>query len=118
MHYRGSPDAIEKLDSQARLELTILDEELNVMRTQRLIRIANRLLLPIPSPDDPANWEEMESQLGRVLTRSAQRELIRAIRTERKERSDIGRLRLAAWTGLIGTLGGLLIGALSLLLRK
>lgn len=87
------------------------EDEKADLRSRYLLHQANRLLLPIPM--DGAAWES--TQLSRrCLTRAAQRELLVAIRSEQKDRSEIARLWLVGATGLIGALTGLV----ALLLRK
>lgn len=106
-------ERIDERDREGQFELRCIDDEIYTLITQRLIRQAHRLLLPVSyrteSPDD---WEE--GQFGqRYMTVRALAQLRTAIRHERKERADQWLRWLPGLTGIIGTL----IGLAALLLR-
>jgi hypothetical protein len=107
-------DSIEKIESMARFELNLQDDEIEKLRTRHLITKARGLLIPIPPHDAPGAWEESEIDRRWHLTADAQRALIVAIRAEQRDRSEIARLWLTGLTGLVGALSGLA----ALLFRK
>ena len=106
---------LERLFFEERMEVEITDAEIQHLVTQRLLRIADRNLIPRPEFKSEGGAWTQSSVTGRWhLTIEAVAELRAAIRRERKERSDNLRMWLAAVTGLVGTL----IGLASLLLKK
>lgn len=57
------------------------------LRSKRLMQVAGRSLLPLPDFNDPEAWEDSQIS-NRRLTKKAQRDLILAIRAERKDRFE------------------------------
>jgi hypothetical protein len=85
-----------------------LTEAIYILMTWYLIDIAEKLMIEVPHPSPP-DWREAEFHLHRVyLTETSIFKLRAAIRTERKERSELARSWLSSITGLIGVLIGLL----------
>ena len=102
-------EEIESIDHSAMFESDLKDDEIESLASRNLIQTAQRLLLPIPeySRDSDA-WKESRLT-GRIrLTRSAMATLRSKIRTERKERRESAMLWIAAITGMLGALTGLL----------
>lgn len=102
-------EQIENIDHDAMFESDLMDDEINSLASRHLIQSAQRLLLPIPeySPDSDA-WKQSRLT-GRIrLTRSAMATLRSGIRVERKERRESAMLWIAALTGALGALTGLL----------
>ncbi len=102
-------DEIENIDHLAMFESDVMDDEIESLASRYLIQSAQRLLLPIPiySLDSDA-WKKSE-QTGRIrLTKSAMVRLRSEIRTERKQRRESAMLWIAALTGVLGALTGLL----------
>lgn len=106
---------LDRLFFEERMEIEIVDAEIHSLLTQRLIQIADRNLIPRPEFKSEGGAWIQSSVTGRWhLTIEAIAELRSTIRREKKERSENWRMWLAACTGLVGTL----IGLVSLLLKK
>jgi hypothetical protein len=96
------------------MQIQIVDAEIQSLITQRLIQIADRYLVPRPKfRSEGGAWVQTSAAGHWHLTIEAIADLRSAIRHEKKERSENGRMWLAALTGLVGTL----IGLASLLLK-
>lgn len=89
-------------------------EEIDQLKTRRFCQIANRLMVPLPDRKDKELWEEQHYSRGRVLTSKGIWELKKLIRQEKCE----GREVLAAWTGIIGAITGLVAVLLAAALSR
>jgi len=79
------------------------------LQSTYLVSKAEKMFLPIPDFNrDSEKWERSDISGRYHLTRAAMRELVSAIRTERKESSEVARAWLTGLTGLFGVLIGLL----------
>jgi hypothetical protein len=106
---------LDRLFFEERMQVQIVDAEIRHAVTQRLIQLADRYLIPHPEfRSEGGDWVQSSASGQWHLTAEAISALRAAIRQERKERSESWRMWLAACTGLVGTL----IGLVSLLLKK
>ncbi len=89
-------------------ELTILNDEIAGAITDRLAFLAQENLIPLP-PLDPAEevWVRSPVTGRRQLSQAAATELRATIRKEQRERSELTFRWLAALTGIIGAIIGL-----------
>lgn len=86
-----------------------IEDEISRLRTRYLCRTANRLILPIPNRKNDKMWEDTTSDaIEKVLTTAGIAELRSLIRKEKKERVEQAAILIAALTGIIGTITGLL----------
>ena len=107
---------IQTLKEERDFEICLIDEEIDEYRTRKLLKKARRLMLSIPqaprngeSKDENGHWYEGQYTGGRYLTNEGMRALRRAIHQERKEQFDLWFSLLAALTGFLGTLIGLVV---------
>ena len=102
-------DEIENIDRDAMFESDLMDDEIESLASRYLIQSAQSLLLPIPeySRDGDA-WVESKITGRFRLTRTAMSTLRSKIRIERKERRESSMLWIAALTGVLGVLTGLI----------
>lgn len=110
----ASNDKICNLDIELRTDLLELGEDLQKLRTEKLLKLARRLLVPIPDCRDKTLWESARVSAGNYLTEKGERELRAAVRAERRERSENSRLWIAGVAGLVGAMAALI----AVLLRK
>ncbi|MBY5658297.1 hypothetical protein [Rhizobium leguminosarum] len=97
-------DKRNELIYQSDFEVSEYEDEVAEIRSNRLLRRARRLSLPIPSKHDVGDLWWQSRTLGTwALTDVAFAELRRAVRLEEKERRDV-------WLAL----GGMLVSLLSL----
>lgn len=90
------------------METELIDSELYLLHTQRLLEVAEDKLLPTPEfKTEGGAWEQSHLTGRWRLTMEAIAELRSDIRKEKRESSEHWRLWLAAWTGVIGALIGL-----------
>lgn len=83
-------------------------EEIGNLITQRLLRKARRLMLPIPSLSDKNMWDRSQFSNRSILTEKGITELRAIIRREQKETREMYLPWVAALTGLVGAITGLL----------
>jgi len=97
-------------------EMTVIDDEVAGLVTDRLVFLAQENLIPLP-PFDPAAgaWVESVVTGRRHLSAAAAMDLRATIRKEQRERSELAFRWLAALTGIIGALIGLTSLAISFL---
>lgn len=100
---------VEHIEQNAMFESDLMDDEIESLASRYLIQLAQRLLLPIPEYSRDTNAWKQSRLTGRIrLTRSSMAALRSRIRTERKERRESAMLWIAALTGVLGALTGLL----------
>jgi len=100
---------IQGLHQDQYFEITMLDSTRASLVTRRLLSIAYALMLPTPQDD---YWERCEVTGYRVLTDEGIHLLRRSIREERKSRREAALAWLAAITGVVGALTGLIAVAI------
>lgn len=89
-------------------QMTVIDDEVAGLVTDRLVFLAQKNLIPLPPPDPAAGaWVESVVTGCRHLTAATAMELRATIRKEQRERSELLFRWLAALTGIIGALIGL-----------
>ena len=82
-------------------------EDIGSLVTQRLLRKARKLMLPIPEHGDENLWERCQYSNRSNLTEKGIAELRATIRREEKENREIYFPWIAALTGLVGAITGL-----------
>jgi hypothetical protein len=83
-------------------------EDIGTLVTQRLLRKARKLMLPIPELGDENLWERCQFSNRSNLTEKGIAELRATIRREQKETREMYLPWVAAFTGLVGAITGLL----------
>lgn len=101
-------DEIEALRQEAGSEYFDIQDEIDLLITSNLLRVAEKLILPIPKSDNAEMWEESRYFSRKVLTKKGVAKLRTAIRDERKDKRDAYLPWIAGLTGLIGAITGLL----------
>ena len=111
---KGREPTEEELHNE-RFELSLEDDELQLLQSRWLIQQAHRYGIPIPAFGDKEAWEETRNTARHVLTVEAMDALRGKIRKERNERWQFWELRakvisllLTGITGAVGTLIGLI----------
>lgn len=102
-------DEVENLIHDEMFEIDVIDDEIETLESRYLTESARQLVLPIPEfRKDSDQW--IESRItGRFrLSKSVMLDVRSLVRKERKERREGMILWLAALTGIIGALSGLL----------
>ncbi|MDP8244804.1 MAG: hypothetical protein P9L94_12025 [Candidatus Hinthialibacter antarcticus] len=100
-----SRDEISGIRSQAWFETDCIDEEIDDLNTRYWTDLARRYCLPIPAIDREANkWTEGKYNGKRCLTKEAVLELRTLVRKER----EVYLIWIAAFTGVLGALTGLI----------
>ena len=106
---------IESLRDQWSSESDVSDLWIESVKSNRLLRDANKLDIPVPAYLDKEKWLFIIDPSRRSLTREARYELWQEILKEKLRRSELRREWfkvvgpiIAALTGLIGTIIGLL----------
>lgn|SRR5574341_169174 len=88
-------------------EYQYLDEQIDLLKTQYLRSIANKMSLPIPVMNsDEGYWETGHVTPEWRLTNKGITEIRRSIRKERKERVELFSLWASLLIGVIGALTG------------
>lgn len=101
-------DDIESIESQSRVEEQMLDEQISILVTNYLIGQASRRFVPIPPHSEQNMWSQCDVISNRyVLTNDGITRLRSALRSEQKERNEMWLTMLAALTGIVGALTGL-----------
>ena len=112
-------EALEDLFHQEyALDADLIEEELMLLRSRRLIQSASKLFIPVPDYMDSlipghhsTSWVNGKASGRMYLSMAAQRKLDAEIRTEKAARSEPWRQWITLWiaglTGLIGTATGL-----------
>lgn len=105
---KKSREEIENIDHLAMSLSDLLDDDIESLASRYLIQSAQRLLLPIPEFSQDSDAWTRSQHTGRYrLTTSAMATLRSQIRMERKERRESAMLWIAALTGVLGALTGL-----------
>ncbi len=110
-----SQDEIELLYHEWGFERDLIDDDINWLLTERLLREANKLDIPTPKPGDQGEWDQATNPSRWHLTIKARNDLRNQIRVEKKERSKRWQRWITLSTGLVLALAGL-AGALTGLL--
>lgn len=106
---KKSSDEIAEIEQRAWFEQELVDDEIESLESRYLIESAERLILPIPMFSKDSDAWRQSSQLGlNLLTRKGMATLRSTIRAERKERREAKMIWVAAITGILGTLTGLI----------
>jgi uncharacterized membrane protein len=97
---------------EGQMKIAKLDDAVQQLQNNHLIRLAYRCLLVVPPFDEKyEGWEKSEFTDAWRLTPKAFIELRNAIRAERKARNEVWQshiVGISAATGLIGSLTGLI----------
>lgn len=100
---------IESLINEELFEVDIIDDEIDTLESRYLIESARQLVLPLPDfKKDSDIWEESKITGRFRLSKKAMVDIRSLVRKERKERREGIMFWLAALTGIIGALSGLL----------
>jgi len=105
--HRVSNDEIASIYATHGPEDSFYEAEIHQLWTRYLQERAERLMLPLPSLDDESSWEKSHVVPGYLLTRKGIDEVRKSIRNEVQERRSGWLTWLAALTGLIGAISGL-----------
>jgi hypothetical protein len=111
---KKTDEEIEGIESSERSALASVDDNIAFLQTRFLIQQAQRLLVPTPPWDGGPSWSRSESTGRYHLSDAACADLRSAIRKEHRERRESWQVLFTVLTGL----GGVIIGILSLALRK
>jgi hypothetical protein len=102
-------DALNNIRSHKWRNDLLIDDDIYQLEADYVQRQAERLLLSVPKFSEVSQYWEKSSFTERWrLSRPTMLELRSAIRTERKESSELARSWLTGITGLLGVLIGLL----------
>jgi hypothetical protein len=102
-------EEIELIEAEFSFERRWIDENISLLVTDFLLRRADRRFVPVPSRDDAGMWEQCDLVNNRyTLTSAGISKLQTSLRLENKERNEIVLKILAAITGIIGAVTGLL----------
>lgn len=105
---KKSPGDLDALMHEASWEEQVLDEEIAALVTDYHVARARRQFLPVPDHKDGVSWEECFTYSNRhVLTPKGMAELRATLRSERKAKFELTLMVLAAITGLVGAVTGL-----------
>ncbi len=107
---KKSREDIGALIDEMRMECQYPQLEVDKFTTHRLLKTADRLLLPRPSYDYKSMWDTDNAQYGypRLLTHEAMKIIRRNIRRERRERAEYYLKWVVPIIGIIGALTGLI----------
>jgi hypothetical protein len=108
---RGEKKPADEIDKLVRAVISEIDEvedRIAELQSDRLITTAERLGVPVPPYHDvDQRWRVLVHTDRLILSVTAMQELRSAIRTERKEHSELVRSWLASIAGIIGAARGL-----------
>ena len=99
-------EEIEILKSEESGIFFEIQDEIQSLITSHLANVAQRHFLPVPDRNDDDMWNKFGYR--KVLTDKGISQIRKTIRREKKERRDTYMPWIAAFTGLIGALTGLL----------
>ncbi|MEW6536947.1 MAG: hypothetical protein AB1454_15155 [Candidatus Auribacterota bacterium] len=103
-----STEDIQSLEHQSYFEESMIDEEIAILATDYLLEKARRQFVPIPSHDTNGMWKQCNTISNRyVLTNQGISQLRSSLRKNRKEQVEFVVMVLAALTGIIGAVTGL-----------
>jgi hypothetical protein len=99
-----------------------VEDEIDEIVSQRLLKRARRLDVPIPSPlfgnlEEDEFWDRSYSSGGYILTRKGRAVLRDAVRKEKRERFESKARWITLFTGIIGAAIGLVSVLTNLLVR-
>jgi len=104
----GRPqDEIRRLTTEASMEESIINDEIELLTTAHLVDYANRLFIPTPERTDESMWCESSYENRQVLTHKGISILRTAIRAEQKGQREFFVTVLATLIGIIGAITGL-----------
>jgi len=107
----GDWRGMDSLLSLAKFEASEYEDEAEEIRSNRLIRRARRLSLPIPPKhEDSDHWWESQYYGTWALTTYGTTELRKAIRQEKKERREVW----MAWGGMLVSILSLVVAIIAL----
>jgi len=105
----NSINDLRALESEAWFEESMVNEEIALLITDFLVSKADKHFIATPSRKEEGMWEQCDKISERfVLTKAGISAVRSSIRTEAKERRDLILPVIAALTGVIGTLTGLI----------
>lgn len=113
----GNREIIQETYHTESFPLEELDEEISVLMTQRLLSIAQKLLLPLPPKPTPAEgdviiendiWRQSNFSGKWYLRTKGVVEVRKLIRQEKKERLELITPWVAIIFGIIGAITGLI----------
>lgn len=105
----ASRDEREQLHAEASNEHFMLKEQIDQLATDRLVGIARRLMVEVPSIKEEGCWEQCFKTTDRyVLTPKGIRIVREAVRNELDARSKRMLMWLTASIGVIGALTGMM----------
>jgi hypothetical protein len=112
---------LEQLNSEEIYELSIISEKIYQLHSERITAQAERYLVPVPQIDHPGSDWEVARISGRWrLRREALVALLAAIRNEQAKRREAAQgnvIWVAALTGMVGTVIGLVAGSAAVKIR-
>jgi len=107
----GKGESREKLDGiwqEENMELAFIADDISHLVSQRLLSLADKYLLPRPGFKEKDKWLESQTNPNAyALSPQAISELRSAVRREQRVRYEHIRMWLAALTGIIGAITGL-----------
>jgi hypothetical protein len=106
----ASHDQLERVYSDERLELELVDDDINLLETRYLREETQRLLLADPQftiEDKGGPWKQSHISGRYFLNSDGIAQLRASIRKEKRERREAAVFWVAAVTGIIGALTGL-----------
>lgn len=105
----------ERIAERHHWETELYYEQIEEIKTRRILRKAMRLDVPFESPSDQSKrWQQSHQLQTWYLTTLGYSELRKAIRQEKRERRDVAITWSGVVVGIIGSLTGLLSVYLSL----
>jgi len=111
LHEGGDWHRRDSLLSLAKFESSEYEDEAEEIRSNRLVRRAQRLSLPIPPKhEDSDHWWESQYYGTWALTTYGTTELRKAIRQEKKERREVW----MAWGGMLVSILSLVVAIIAL----
>lgn len=111
--HEGNVANADSLMTEIAVQRDFIRDEVESLRTGRLLRRAKNLGLPVPPYSDQRFWESNRQTGNYYLTDNGQSEFCRSIRKAERERYD----EWARWALLAIGLLGMLTGFLSVLYR-
>jgi len=106
---KKSIEDIQGLEHEAYFEESMIDEEISLLVTRYLTSKARRQFIPIPPINNEEMWEKCSKiSLSYVLTDAGISNVRSLLGKEAKEKRDSIVTFIAAITGLIGTVTGLI----------
>jgi hypothetical protein len=111
----GGTDKRDRMIYDRQFEASVYEDEIDQIRSNRLVRVAQSLDLPIPLRTEPSDHWYRSSTLGSwSLTNLGITELRKAIRQEKRERREVW----LSWTGMVVSVLSLVVAILALLVAS